>query len=126
METYCALIREPGCYVGRCLSGGILITSYHGSPDNLQNYSLRLECTWRNEVRPITVGDTLRLGRQLYLITAVGNVARDSLFGTGVLVMLFDNGLKPLHEGAMHLDGPPPHLSDLTGMFVIEEGNPWR
>ncbi|HFH2546553.1 TPA: PTS glucitol/sorbitol transporter subunit IIA [Klebsiella aerogenes] len=126
METYCALIRETGCYVERCLSGGILITSYDTGLADLHDYSLKLECTWRNVTRPIVPGDSLRLGRQLYAITAIGNTARDSLFRTGVLVMLFDHGLHPLHEGAMHLDGPPPHLSDLTGTFVIEEGYPWR
>lgn len=126
MQRYHALIRRPGTCVEDWLSRGILISCPDTLCGKLRTFTLPLVCTWRDERNAFSAGDSLRLGHRLFLITATGCRARQSLFSTGILVMFFDNALEPLHDTALHLCGPAPRLTDLKGSFVIEEGYPWN
>ena len=126
MQLYHALIRKPGTYVERWLTRGILIACPDSMTGRLRAYALPLECTFRDERQPFGPGDALRLGHRLFLITSAGDRARESLFGTGLLVMCFDHALTPLHDAALHLGGPAPDMRDLRGDFIIEEGYPWN
>lgn len=126
MQLYRALIRKPGTYVEPWLARGILIACPDSMTGRLRAYALPLECTFRDEAQPFGPGDALRLGHRLFLITAAGDRARESLFSTGLLVMCFDHALTPLHDAALHLSGPAPDMRDLRGDFIIEEGYPWN
>ncbi|MGK0602950.1 PTS glucitol/sorbitol transporter subunit IIA [Yokenella regensburgei] len=119
MQLYRALIRKPGTYVEHWLSRGIL-RQHHRA------YALPLESTFRDERQAFGPGDALRLGHRLFLITAPGCRARESLLSTRLLVMCFDHALTPLNDATLHLDGPAPNMRDLQGDFTIEEGYPWN
>jgi PTS system glucitol/sorbitol-specific IIA component len=59
-------------------------------------------------LRPVRAGDRVSIDDQVYLVTAVGDVANKTLEELGHVTLLFDGAREPQKPGCIHLGACPP------------------
>lgn len=104
-------IKEIGKYVYELAKDGHCIIIYN---ENINDQDLK-DIAVTHSLSPLTsnveVGDTMELGENKYPVTAVGNVAMNTLRELGHCTIKFDGANKVSLPGEVHVEGDIPNLS---------------
>lgn len=111
-ETYRTRITGVGPQAAELAAYQILILFAHGAPPELAEISLLHEPDRIAQDDPLVQpGDRVRLGSEVFTVTAVGEVANRNLRQLGHAVFKFTGLAEPEMPGDLILEaGPVPHL----------------
>lgn len=100
---YHSIFTKIGKFADDVLSDGMLITFKEGAPSDLSDY-----CFIHSHgvlLSELAVGQTILLGKNQYIITAVGDVATKNFKELGHLTFRFDGNNKAELPGTVHVVG---------------------
>ena len=79
-------------------------------------------------LRPVRVGDRVTIDEQEYRVTAVGDVANQTLSELGHVTLIFDGAQQAQKPGCIHLGAAPPRYAVGSRLRfwaeAVEESNP--
>lgn len=101
--TYTTTILEVGPEASAFLAESMAITFADDVPEALRPYCFLIEKA--QLTAGLALRQTVRIGRQGWTITALGDVAEQNLAALGHVTLVFDGGDEPRMPGAIHLAG---------------------
>lgn len=101
--AYTTTVLEVGAEASAFLMENMAITFGGNAPEELRPYCFIIE---KAELTgTLAVGQTVRVGPQVWTITALGEVAEKNLANLGHVTLVFDGEAEPRMPGAVHLTG---------------------
>ena len=101
--SYTTTVVEVGPDAPEFLAEKMAITFAGDAPESLRSYCFIIE---KAELTgTLAVGQTVRVGPQVWTITALGEVAEKNLANLGHVTLVFDGEGEPRMPGAIHLTG---------------------
>lgn len=114
---YQSTINHIGEFAKEALVDGMLILFKQGAPADLADYCF--VHSHDDLKQPLNVGQTLKLGHNVYKITAVGDVANVNLRELGHITLRFDSANTAELPGAVHVDNDVPEQLSIGDQIVI-------
>lgn len=114
---YQSKINHIGNFAQEALDDGMLILFKTGAPADLADYCfVHSHDDLKQELQ---IGQTLKLGNNVYKITAVGDVANVNFRELGHITLRFDNNQVAELPGTVHLNGEIPSQFSIGDDIVI-------
>ncbi|OCG26077.1 PTS glucitol/sorbitol transporter subunit IIA [Gilliamella sp. wkB108] len=111
---YHSKINQIGEFAQEALADGMLILFKEGAPSDLADYCfIHSHDDLKHEIQ---IGQTLQLGKHVFNITSVGDVANVNFRELGHITLRFDGNHQAELPGTVHVEGEQP-----TQLFVGDE-----